>query len=381
MRVVRVVPLRDGRPNGILACVAESTSALAEVYAVTVALPRSSSLLRSDSFPGADVVSLPRLERRRWAALVRGAEVVVIEAAWNRYAFLAARACRSAGVPYVVTPHGGYSVMAWRGSRIRRWKKRAYWWGVERWIVRHASGLWWSSDLERDLSRRPGLDGPREAVVAFPVRDLGGAAAVPSATTGGTSTDRAAVAAGGLHVVTVCLLRPLKHLEILLEAVALLIREGRPIRLTIAGSGASSYARDIRNLCDGLGLAEHVQWLGSISGEEVGELLAGADVYCCPGVESFGVAVGEALSAGLPVILSDQVGIAASVTSHGAGTVVPLGDVVALADALRSVRARERGAANPSRSLYEKSLTRGVFREAFTGAFVADLSVRSRQLQ
>jgi glycosyltransferase involved in cell wall biosynthesis len=52
--------------------------------------------------------------------------------------------------------------------------------------------------------------------------------------------------------------------------------------------------------------------------------------------ENFGIAVVEAMAAGVPVVLSDQVGIHCEVTAAGAGLTVPC-EVNPLADAIKQL--------------------------------------------
>jgi glycosyltransferase involved in cell wall biosynthesis len=59
-------------------------------------------------------------------------------------------------------------------------------------------------------------------------------------------------------------------------------------------------------------------------GDEKSGAFADATVFALPSEnESFGIAVAEALGAGLPVVLSKDVAIAKEVTAVGAGIVVP----------------------------------------------------------
>ena len=53
--------------------------------------------------------------------------------------------------------------------------------------------------------------------------------------------------------------------------------------------------------------------------------LVDADLFCLPSYqENFGIAVAEAMAAGKPVVISDQVNLHAVVTANGLGSVVPL---------------------------------------------------------
>ena len=66
-----------------------------------------------------------------------------------------------------------------------------------------------------------------------------------------------------------------------------------------------------------------VFFTGPLYGDDKKSALADADVFALPSYsENFGVAVVEAMAAGLPVVISDQVGIHTEVARVGAGAVV-----------------------------------------------------------
>ena len=78
---------------------------------------------------------------------------------------------------------------------------------------------------------------------------------------------------------------------------------------------------------------------------------AGADLVALPSrSENFGFAVAEAMVAGVPVIVSEGVGRAPMVRHWRCGTVIPVGDVTALTDALLAYRDPQRRATEGARA-------------------------------
>ena len=131
-------------------------------------------------------------------------------------------------------------------------------------------------------------------------------------------------------------LHPKKGLERLLEALALLRHRQpqRPWQLLIAGSGEPAYEQQLRGLVNRLGIGDRCHWLGFVSGESKEWLLQGCDWFVLPSsAENFGIAVAEALAAATPVLLSAEVGLAATVVEAGAGLLSPL-DPALLAQSL-----------------------------------------------
>jgi glycosyltransferase involved in cell wall biosynthesis len=85
-----------------------------------------------------------------------------------------------------------------------------------------------------------------------------------------------------------------------------------------------------------LGIADRVRFAGQRS--DVPLVLASADIQCQPnsGPESFGLALVEALAAGLPVV-GTRLGGAIEIVDETCGVLVPPGDSTALAEALRDL--------------------------------------------
>jgi glycosyltransferase involved in cell wall biosynthesis len=119
-------------------------------------------------------------------------------------------------------------------------------------------------------------------------------------------------------------------------------------------SGEDEFLRELVAAADRGGVAENVRFLGQR--KDVARLMAAADVYCQPntGPEPFGIALVEALHAGLPVISSDFGG-AKEIITETCGVLCTPGDVPGVAAALRELMSdpasrRSLGAAGPPRA-------------------------------
>jgi glycosyltransferase involved in cell wall biosynthesis len=128
---------------------------------------------------------------------------------------------------------------------------------------------------------------------------------------------------------------PMKDHGNLLRAARSLIDSGRELRLVLAGPGVDTANRELRGMIDSLSLGERVVFLGER--RDIPALLAGLDVYCMSSShgEAFPMAVGEAMAAGLPCVVTD-VGDAAWLVGD-TGRVVPARDSAALATALEAL--------------------------------------------
>src|SRR5205823_2891665 len=94
------------------------------------------------------------------------------------------------------------------------------------------------------------------------------------------------------------------------------------IFLTIAGDGDLRYVNKLKRLTVSLGLSERVHWAGFVLGARKDAVFREAAAFILPSLsENFGVAVVEALAAGLPCIVSRGVAISGEVEEAGAGAI------------------------------------------------------------
>ncbi len=166
-------------------------------------------------------------------------------------------------------------------------------------------------------------------------------------------------ASGDQLVVYFGLLNRSKGLDHLLDAVASLRADGRPIHLTVIGSAGSSdptnlaYEAELRERVAADGLTPHVTFTGFLPDAEVDSLLRAADVVALPFMDGASYRRGSlmaALSAGSAIITTTPA-VQAAGLDDASMHFVPPDDAQALALALRalledaSLRARLRAGA------------------------------------
>jgi glycosyltransferase involved in cell wall biosynthesis len=124
-----------------------------------------------------------------------------------------------------------------------------------------------------------------------------------------------------------------KGLDVLLEAMAILVRTRPSLRLRIAGRG-----RDLERVtaaAQTLGISANIECLGAVSDEQRQQLFAGAQVMLMPSrFEGFGMAAAEAMAAGVPLVASDAGSLPEVVAAPQGGVIVAQGDAPALAHAV-----------------------------------------------
>nr|WP_235927060.1 glycosyltransferase [Gloeocapsopsis dulcis] len=134
-------------------------------------------------------------------------------------------------------------------------------------------------------------------------------------------------------------IHPKKGLDLLIPALANL--RGYQFSLVIAGEGSPDYEQEVHRLIEYHNLSDRTYWLGFVSGVEKDIVLQGSDLFVLTSYsENFGIAVLEALAAGLPVLISDEVALSEVVRQHQVGYVTSL-DIRHISEALNQALAGE----------------------------------------
>ena len=264
----------------------------------------------------------------RWLARhIADYEVVHIHALFSYASLPAAYYAARRGVPYVVRPLGTLERLGMQQHKPLL--KRISFPLIERRMLARAAAVHFTSERERAEAAELGV---RERCVTLPTGiDLSAYAQLPAP---GWLAARARHLAGRTVVLFLSRLDPKKGLDLLLPAFAALRRRDPNVALVIAGDGEPQFVLGLRQAAARLGIDGDIYWAGFLAGDEKLAALAAADLFVLPSYsENFGVAAVEALACGLPVVISDQVGIHQEIAAAGAGIVVPT-HVDALAEGL-----------------------------------------------
>jgi len=287
-------------------------------------------------------------EPRAWAAsrdLGRGlqetiprVDVVHVHSLYLFPTAIAGLVARRCGVPYVVRPHGTLDPVARRQHRLRTGLYDAL---VEARNLRGAARVHFTSETERARAARVARRVP-PVVVPLGVRVPPDALA---------AADVADPEFGERPIVLFLgRLDPSKGLDVLVPAFAKVVRVLPTAHLLIVGPDDAGYGRQVRRWIDANGLRGRVTVGDMLSGSEKWRVLRRANLVVLPSyAETYGMAATEAMAAGVPVVVSDRVDVAADVAAVGAGLVVPV-ERERLARAIVSVlrrpdEARQMGAA------------------------------------
>ena len=329
MNFLRVIATLDPRHGGPAAGLRAITPALAELGHETTFVSMDAPAAAVPPPPAASVHALGpastgyaysrRLEP--WLRLhARAFDAVFVHGLWQYHGRAVRRALRGSGVPYFVFPHGMLDPWFRRAYPLKHAKKWAYWQVCERLVLRDAAAVCFTCDEEQRLARRtfrPYRCTTR--VVAY------GTAAPPPHAAACDAAWRRAVPALGDRPCWLFLgrIHPKKGVDLLLRAyaqIAAATRDQVPA-LVLAGPCADpGYRSFLETLAAGLPPNALVLWPGMLQGDAKWGALHAAEVFVLSShQENFGIAVVEALAAGTPVLISQQVNIWTEITAAGAG--------------------------------------------------------------
>ncbi len=256
---------------------------------------------------------------RKVAEMVRCGGHQIVHAHTVRTGLVAAVASRLTGVPLVYHAHSPAS-----RDTTHPWRNR-FNSIVERLSLRRAAHIIAVSEAMADHMIRRGFDRERITVVRNGVPAVG------------PLPDRSPPS-GTWTLGTAALFRPRKGMEILLQAVAMLLQQGVVVRLrAVGGFESPAYETEIASCVRRLGLQEHICWTG-FRRDVTAELLK-MDLFVLPSVfgEGLPMVVLEAMAAGVPIVATRVPGVPEAVRDNRDGLLANPGDPADLARALTRI--------------------------------------------
>ena len=264
----------------------------------------------------------------RWLAQhVPDYDLLHLHALFSQAPLAAAWWARRYRVPYIVRPLGVLN--RWGMSHRHPWLKKVSFHLIERRVLEGAAAVHYTSEQERQEAAELGVTG-KQVVIPNPLT-------VPPTLPndlGHRFRSRYPQLKGKVVLLFLSRLDGKKGLDLLLPAFAMARAHCPELMLVLAGNGEPAYVSHLQGEAERLGVRAALVWPGFLTGEEKWAALAAADGFVLPSYsENFAVAVGEAMAVGLPVVISDQVGICREVAAAAAGIVIAC-DIEKLAQAL-----------------------------------------------
>ena len=227
----------------------------------------------------------------------------------------AAKQCARQKVPYILTPHGMLDTfsISLKGSI----KKKLYLSLIEKAHIMNASYVHFSSQGEKN-----------EAVTkAWQTNSIviPNGVAISSLATA-PQYDKLFLKYPELFRKKIVLflgrLNYIKGLDLLLKAWPIVVGRVKNAHLVIAGPDDNGYMGKLKAIADDEGITGQVTFTGMTLGKEKETLLNLSNVFVSSSyLESFGMAIVEAMSHAIPVVITDRVNIKAEILEAGAGLI------------------------------------------------------------
>lgn len=245
--------------------------------------------------------SLPRLLVRE----ILNADVVHIHSVHTFPSSVAMTLCRALKRPYLVEPHGALDYYHLRQGHT---KKMLYTRLIDRYGWRRVTAAIYSSERESEEGRRA-LAAPSVVMPLGVDESLFTIDREPDEST----------TPGNPRILFLGRLTNKKRLDLVLKAMATPPLDKQSATLSVAGPMDPELNFSPEILVRQLGIERRVTFLGPVSGTERRDLMRTHDVFVLPSEdESFGVALSEALAAGLACVATPMTGFAPEAAKAGA---------------------------------------------------------------
>ncbi|HEY9821703.1 MAG TPA: hormogonium polysaccharide biosynthesis glycosyltransferase HpsP [Candidatus Sericytochromatia bacterium] len=240
---------------------------------------------------------------------------------------VAATIARYHHLPYIIRPCG---MLDPADLQKKKRLKQIYATLLERPNLAGAAAIHFTSKEEAKISERFGLGSTGKMPMP---RDL----VIPLGVTAGLFPKRLRESQVPI-ILFMSRIEPKKGLDLLIPALESILECGIEFHFILAGSNPqdADYETQIKVQIHNSSLAKYTTITGFVSGDLKVELLTKADLFVLPSYyENFGIAVAEAMAAGVPVVISDRIHIAEDIQQAEAGWVGPL-EVGAIANSIKS---------------------------------------------
>ncbi len=221
---------------------------------------------------------------------------------------------RKKNVPYIVRPNG---LLCQWSLQQKSWKKKLYLKAIEQANLNRAEAVEYTAILEQQEAAPLGLE---SANFILPYGLY-----VPEAISEARVRLRQMLQIPDNEPVILFMsrLHHKKGLEHLIPALQKL--SNHSFTFLLAGSGEPDYEAEIVTLLKASGLYERTHMAGFVTGEQKNLFLQGSDIFALTShSESFGLAVLEAIAAGLAIVTTPGVPLASVVEEHQLGLITSL---------------------------------------------------------
>jgi glycosyltransferase involved in cell wall biosynthesis len=245
------------------------------------------------------------------ANILQNSSIIHVHGLWEPHFLAASIGGLMCHKPLLVSPHG--MLDAWALDQKRR-KKALYSFLLQRPLLNRLTCLRALTIEEARDARRYGVE--------IPIAVIPNGIEAPALTTADEFLDSYPRLRGASIVTFLGRLHKKKGVDLLIKAWQTLAQSHPDAHLVIAGPEEDRTLQSLRSLVAQAALSDRVTFTGVLKGTMKWSLLAASTTFVLPSIsEGFSVAILEALSAGVPVVISHECNLGA-VANNDCGLVV-----------------------------------------------------------
>ncbi|HWP91117.1 MAG TPA: glycosyltransferase [Thermodesulfobacteriota bacterium] len=246
-------------------------------------------------------------------------DLVHITSVWNFPVLAGGIASLLHKKPYILSPHGSIYPEA-IGIKSKN-KKMFYYNLIAKYYIKRASAIHFTTQDEKENAI--GFLDIRNKAFVVPIGfDLSGFEELPRR---GSFKNRYAALKNRKYILFLGRINIKKGLDILVESFGEIAKAYKDLYLVIVGAneGNEGFKEEVKRRLKDVGLLERTIFTGMLRERDKLEAFVDAEVFVLPSYsENFGMAVVEAMACGIPVVISNKVGIHREVERNRGGIIV-----------------------------------------------------------
>lgn len=246
-------------------------------------------------------------------------DLLILHGIWNFPILVGALVCKLKNVPYLIHPHGTLykKTVEMKSGYVKKIFLVLF---VKR-IIKNAKYVIFSTMRDRNqISDYLKLD-----LYPFILPNIVNLVDFKNLPIKGTFRQRYNISNDTFVLLHYGRISKIKGINFTIQALSKLKQEFPKIILVVVGGDAEGYRTVIEDCAESFGVLDKVIFTGLVQRDEGIQAMVDADVFVLPSLsENFGMAVVEAMQCNLPVVLSDNVGIAPDISKAGAGLMISL---------------------------------------------------------
>tara|TARA_B110000503_G_scaffold143581_1_gene246015 strand:+ start:7440 stop:8615 length:1176 start_codon:yes stop_codon:yes gene_type:complete len=243
-------------------------------------------------------------------------DLVLTHSLYKVHSSFAAFMARKQSIPYVIRPHG--SLDSFLINRKRRLLKKLFIYLFEKKNFKYASAIQFSCLLEEEKASKF-ISYWKKSIIVPEGIEQNKASNVPN-----TNNNKLKFLKDKniFKILFLGRFHEKKGIELLLNAFSQATQKNIALHLVLAGTGDIEYVEKIKKLIEELNISHRCTITGYLSDTDKSRVMKLSNIFILTSYgENFGLAVVEAMSFSLPVLVSNNVGISDSINSAKAGKV------------------------------------------------------------